>query len=203
MDQNFVERVKQLVSKAGGQSALSRKTGLSLGAIQRYLRGGEPTRTAMIRLAQAGNVSMNWLVYGREDGVGPSLSSVPLRGFGDSAEPGWFHEITYKISTAMEWPDPDLFAIVAADDSLKSEGISKGVTCIVSPNTRAQKGDIVFVRRKDGAATLKIFESEDSEWLYVRGYMDPVDEAENVDSKESVKKATVEDYGPVICIKRR
>lgn len=206
MDEIFVLRIEDLVEKAGGQTALARKSGLSLGAVQRYLRGGDPSRRSLMMLAEACDVTINWLVYGKDDETGrgkSDSSAVPLFGFGDSSEQGWFHEVEYNIKTALEWPDPEKFAIAAPDNSMAPEGIGAGHVCIVSPNTEPRKNDVVFIRRKDKTASLKIYEREDSEWLYVGGYMDTGDDAEPVASKEQVKKSAVRQTGVVVMVKRR
>ncbi len=206
MDKKFVLRIRELVEKVGGQSALSRKTGLSLGAIQRYLRGGDPSRRALIRLAEAGNVSMMWLVYGRDENDSANCgapASLPMYGFGDSSEQGWYSEIKYNICANLEWPDPEVFAIVAHDRTMEPEGIKKGQVCIVSPNTRPQKGDVAFIRRKDGTAALKIYEREDSEWCYLTGFMDPGASEKLVPSSEQIKRSAINQIAPVILVKRR
>jgi hypothetical protein len=205
MDKSFISRVQELVDKAGGQSALSRNTGLSLGAIQRYLRGGDPSRRALIKLSEAGKVSVNWLVYGRDepDSQIPENFSMPLYGFADNAEQGWYSEVRYKIGSALEWSDPELFAIAAADRSMSCEGIYEGHVCIVSPNTRPHRGDVVFIRRKDGMAALKIFEGENSEWCFLRGYIDPGKNEKLVSSEEQLKRSAIKQMGPVVMIKRR
>ncbi len=205
MDEQFVLRIKDLVDKAGGQSALARKSGLSLGAIQRYLRGGDPSRKALVRLANSCGVTINWLIFGEEnpDIEENSPPAIPLYGFGDSAGQGWFHEVKYQIKTDLEWPDPDVFAIVAPDRSMTPEGIKINFVCIVSPNTRPQKGDVVFIRRKDDTASLKIYEREDSEWCYARGFVDAGEDEDLVPSNEQVKRSAIKQMGPVIMVKRR
>ncbi|NCC21096.1 MAG: XRE family transcriptional regulator [Alphaproteobacteria bacterium] len=204
MDKNFVARIRELVDKVGGQSALARRTGLSLGAVQRYLKGGEPSRTALIRLADAGSVSLNWLAYGYDNvGDQPKSLSIPLFGFGDSADQGWYSEVEYNINAALDWPDPDVFAIVAADHAMAREGIHPGHVCMVSPNTRCRKGDVMFIRRKDGMAALKVYDREDSEWCHLKGYIDPGDGGESVETTEQVKRSSIKQMGPVIFVKRR
>lgn len=64
MEQDFIHRIQELIEREGGQQALSRKTGMSIGAIQRYLKGGEPTRTALMKLAETCSIPIEWLIYG-------------------------------------------------------------------------------------------------------------------------------------------
>lgn len=198
---NFTERIQLLVSRAGGQNSLARKSGMSLGAIQRYLKGGEPTRSVMIKLCEASDVSINWLVYGTEgqEGQGASVPrTFKLYGFGDSGKQGWYDEVQYKITTALDWPDPGLFAIAAMDDTLKHEGIYVGFICLVSPNTKPHANDIVYVRNKSGQATLKKFIKEDFEWLYLQGFLE-----DGASYSDQIKKDQAEIIAPVIFVKRR
>ena len=207
MDPDFVNRINELVERAGGQTALARKTGMSLGAIQRYIKGGEPTRVALIKLVETCDVSLNWLVYGRETAdysKQPGSHNLKLYGFGEeAAQEGWYNEVEYKIMTELGYPDPDCFAVVVADDSLNKVGISKGNVCIVSPHTLLKNEDIVFVRSKDRQATLKLFQKEDSEWVYVNGWF--IDQSLNASQyyEEQIKKSTIDVMGPVVFIKRR
>lgn len=197
----FLERIQLLVNRAGGQNALARKSGMSLGAIQRYLKGGEPTRSAMIRLTEAGGVTMNWLVYGTEDETQGALGrSYKLHGFGDSVrQKGWYEEVQYRITAALEWPDPDSFAVAAMDNALESEGIRAGYICIVSPNTRPQAEDVVYVRNKEGQATLKKYISENSQWIQLQGWT----EGKTASYTDKIKKDHTVLIAPVIYVKRR
>ena len=178
MDNNFIRRIEIMIRDAGGQSALARASGLSLGAIQRYLKGGEPTRDSLIHLATAGGVSLSWLVFGTPDDEDekpePKVHlEIPLYGFAECGLQGWYNEVRYRLSTSTDWPDPEMFAVIAAGHSMAPEGIHPGFICMVSPNTRPQKGDAVLIRRNDGTATIKVYQREDKDWLSVNGWLDP------------------------------
>ena len=204
----FPARIEKLIRDTGGQSALARKTGLSLGAIQRYLKGGEPTRGAMIRLCEACGVSMDWLVYGHDDNTPapPPRNSgvIPVMGFAECGLSGWYNEVRYKISTSLEWPDPDLFAVIASGHSMAPEGIHPGFICIVSPNTRIQKGDAILIRKKDGTSSIKIFVGEDRDWLTIQGWLDPEKPGGTQSPySDKIKRDLVDGVAPVVMVKRR
>jgi transcriptional regulator with XRE-family HTH domain len=64
---SFPERLKQLI---GGQSirAFARECGLSDTTLRQYLSGqSEPTRPALIAIARAAHVSLDWLICGEGD----------------------------------------------------------------------------------------------------------------------------------------
>ncbi len=206
MDQSFIRRVETLVRDAGGQSALARKTGLSLGAVQRYLKGGEPTRGALIRLAEACQVTVQWLICGSDEDrtSGNFQKEIPVFGFAECGLQGWHNEVRYRVNTALDWPDPNLFAVIAAGHSMAPEGIHPGYICIISPATRAQKNDAVLIRRNDGTATIKLYLREDQDWLYVSGWLDPAKPGMVQEPyTDQIRRSTLEQLAPVIMVKRR
>lgn len=179
---------------------------MSLGAVQRYLKGGDPTRLALIKLAQAGEVSLSWLIYGEEGKI--EISSEGRKkyktfGFGEASDQGWQEPFAYRIRTELEWPDPECFAIIVNDDLMQKEGIRKGFTCYVSPNTRAQPGDILFVQKSKGQAAFKIYQKEDQEWIYLKGYTPQDKSGDQKMYEEQLKQNDIQKIAPVIFVKRR
>lgn len=206
MDNLFIRRIEKLIRESGGQSALARKTGLSLGAIQRYLKGGEPTRGALVRLTEACGVSLPWLVFGSdEETPAPrQRKEIPVLGFAECGLQGWYNEIRYRVSTSLDWPDPDLFAVIAAGHSMAPEGIHPGYICIVSPATHPQKSDAVLIRRNDGTSTIKLYLREDQGWLYVSGWLDPATPGGPQEPyTDQIRRSTIDNLAPVILVKRR
>lgn len=207
MSSDFITRIEILIRDAGGQSALARRSGLSLGAIQRYMKGGEPTRGALIRLAAACHVTVNWLMTGKdsdEETPAQQQRDIPVFGFAECGLQGWHNETRYRVSTSLDWPDPDIFAVIAAGHSMAPEGIHPGFVCIVSPNTRAQRGDAVLIRRKDGTSTIKLYVREDGEWLYVSGWLDAAEPgAPQLPYHDQVRRDAIEKMACVVMVKRR
>ncbi len=213
MDDSFAARVHDLVARCGGQSALARRTGLSLGAVQRYLKGGEPTRGALMRLAEACGVSMDWLVYGVGEEAGDGSTStapsgaravIPVYGFAECGLQGWYNAVPYRIDLSADWPDPDLYAVIASGHSMAPEGIHPGFACVVSPNTRPRVGDAVLIRRTDRTATIKLYRGEDENWLDVSGWLDPeTPGAAQIPFHDRIRKSTIDRVDPVIMVRRR
>lgn len=69
----FHERLQKLVQIAGSANALAKRSGISQSGIQRYMKGGEPTRKMLITLAECTGVSLLWLMTGE----GGELASQP------------------------------------------------------------------------------------------------------------------------------
>lgn len=209
MDNNFITRIDILIESAGGQSALARRSGLSLGAIQRYMKGGEPTRGALVRLAEGCNVSLSWLVFGTDDDkAAPQQQSqrreIPVYGFAECGLQGWYNEVRYRVSASLDWPDPEIFAVIAAGHSMAPEGIHPGFVCLVSPSTRPQKGDAVLIRKRDGAATIKVYGREDKDWLYVNGWLDAEEPgAMQTPYTDQIKRDSIDRLATVVMVKRR
>ncbi len=77
-----------LVAKEGSATAFAKKAGLSPSGFQRYLGGGEPTRPALVAMARAGGVRLEWLATGEppmqlHDKPNEAGSALPLGVWGD------------------------------------------------------------------------------------------------------------------------
>lgn len=65
---SFKDRINMLSEKVGGTSALARLSGVSESVVRKWKLGdSEPTLTRLLALAEAGGVSVNWLVTGKAD----------------------------------------------------------------------------------------------------------------------------------------
>src|SRR5208283_498540 len=72
----FIERLNLVCSegKFRSRAALARAAGVPAASLQKYFEGSEPTRLALAALAQAGNVSLEWLATGQ----GPKERRPPI-----------------------------------------------------------------------------------------------------------------------------
>ncbi len=63
--ERFANRIGELAMFVGGPKQLAERSGLSRAVIGKYLAGkSEPSRDRLIRLAQAGGISIRWLATG-------------------------------------------------------------------------------------------------------------------------------------------
>lgn len=62
----FCDRLKGLIGHRGVRY-FARKCGISEGALRRYLASGEPTRPVLIKIAEAAEVSLEWLITGNSN----------------------------------------------------------------------------------------------------------------------------------------
>ncbi|WP_321857445.1 helix-turn-helix transcriptional regulator [Paraburkholderia tropica] len=77
-DEDFVARLRRLITKCGSANALARRAGVSQSGFQRYLAGGQPTRKVLIALAQAAQVRLEWLITGKGEPESFTSSSVDI-----------------------------------------------------------------------------------------------------------------------------
>ena len=62
---DFPERINMAMERAGGGQQLAQKLGISLLVLQGWQSGKtEPSRSALIKIAQATNLSLHWLASG-------------------------------------------------------------------------------------------------------------------------------------------
>jgi len=65
-DLEFITRINEITRVAGGQSALSKISGIPQSTLAAYYKGGEPTRPQLIALAKATEKTISWLVTGED-----------------------------------------------------------------------------------------------------------------------------------------
>lgn len=71
------DRIREIAKRVGSISELARRAGLPNQTIQNYItRGSEPSVSALLALASAGNVSIEWLAAGESEEAG---QITPLR----------------------------------------------------------------------------------------------------------------------------
>lgn len=74
----LTNRIRRLAEKFGGAAGLAREAGLPQTTVANYLsRGSEPSRPALVALARAGCVTVDWLAAG--EWLSPSLERIIAR----------------------------------------------------------------------------------------------------------------------------
>jgi transcriptional regulator with XRE-family HTH domain len=67
MPDDFATRLRQLISEFGSRYALAKSSGIAQSTLQSYETGSKPGMEALVRLAQVGNVDLNWLLNGKDE----------------------------------------------------------------------------------------------------------------------------------------
>jgi transcriptional regulator with XRE-family HTH domain len=92
----------------GKKQAFARKIGVKPAQLSRYLKGQIPDPPVLVAIAEAGQVSLDWLLMGREpwrEGAAPLLASQPL------------------LQRLAQLPGPMLTVLLAVLDHLEARGM--------------------------------------------------------------------------------
>lgn len=165
-DPAFIERLRFVASKIGSVNALARASGLSQGGLQRYFKGGEPTRPALIKLAKAGNVDVGWLMTGEDPArQQPETSGdeednyayIPLYDAHISQGHGAWNEgarilarlAFTRYSLRKKGLEASQLAAVRVDGDSNEPVLSDGDTVMVDLSRNALQGEAFYVIRLD------------------------------------------------------
>jgi len=115
-DAEFISRLRLAVQKAGGLTKASEMTGIPKRRLSYYLNGREIRRTALISIAKAANVSVEWLAAGFESQVPVGIAVGPV-----TPLPAASPEVPAKLFSLINMP---LFeaALEGADEALRKAG---------------------------------------------------------------------------------
>jgi phage repressor protein C with HTH and peptisase S24 domain len=114
---SFASRLIEIVADFPSRAALAKKAGLTPSALQSYVEGAEPTRPALLALARAANVSLEWFADGRgykqpHPSVPDGYAAIP---FFDVGKAGGYVYPLFSAENAefcylkLDWlRDPDL-----------------------------------------------------------------------------------------------
>jgi hypothetical protein len=64
-DRGFIKRLEEIIGEFPSRAALAKKADLPPSSLQSYIEGAEPTRPALVALARAADVSLEWLADNR------------------------------------------------------------------------------------------------------------------------------------------
>lgn len=165
-DEAFIERLRELASKVGSANALAKAAGISQSGIQRYLNGGEPSRKALVAIASAGGVSIDWLATGRgaindaaEDLSGmKDYAFVPLYDAQCSAGDGAWNEnsrvLTHlsftRYSLRKQGLTPEHLSAIRVDGDSMEPVLNSGDTVLIDHTRTTIEGEGIYVLRLDG-----------------------------------------------------
>lgn len=151
--QTFIERLEQASAKFPSRAALAKAANIPPSSLQAYFEGAEPTRPALVALAQAANVSLDWLATGRgymephppvPDGYGaiPFYDVLKSGGYVYPLVTEEIADLCYLKLAWLDHPEIDprrLFMVLAAE-SLVPE-IHRGDLLIVDTSWRTRFND--------------------------------------------------------------
>ncbi len=149
-------------------SGLARKAGLdptTFNKSKRTTRDGKlrwPSTESIAKCLSATGASLGeWVSYVDEDESGGVYRNIPLIGFAQAGDQGYFDDGGYPVGGGWDeipfpgFNDPNAFALEIAGDSMEPV-FRDGDTVIVSPHASVRRGDRVVVKTTDGEIMAKV-----------------------------------------------
>ena len=207
---DFPSRLRLMLDRLGTRQQAADIAGITVDAVIRYLRGGnQPSFTTISKLSEAANVSMHWLYKGEgpvnltEISPQNSVRGIPVNGFGESRDEGWYNPQASSMQMTLDLPDPNAFATMVHGQNLIPEGVQPGFLCICSPMLKPVSGDIIHLRRYDGLCALRLFIAEEQDWLVLKAYTDRDDKGVQRPFEDRVKASIISEIAPVVFVRRK
>lgn len=154
----FPERLKQLVAEFGSRYALARSSRIPASTLQSYEAGSKPGIDALIKLARAANVDLNWLATGegkmRPEGLisGASLAQIVVV---DQYEMGTALSMSvivgqvpfnrHLLESRLRLKDPHNDSLLAVEADANLLGISRGDLVLIDRNQRDLARDGIYL----------------------------------------------------------
>lgn len=162
---DFAGRVQVLVNRFGGAAQLARRAGLSRQMIEKYAGGSEPNRENLVRLAEAADVSLEWLAIGRDAtevaGAGLRKGYLALPRYSVRAAAGSGEELVDWIYFEQEWlrrtlgVNPRELVIIEAIGDSMFPTIASGDLLLVDVSEPKLRGEAMYVLAFDDAVVVK------------------------------------------------
>ena len=130
---------------------------------------------------------------------------IPVVGFASCGLRSWFEgkQDLGEIPTTFDLLNDRSFAVKAIGESMKPEGIRPRYLCFCNPTRPLGKRDAVYVLRKDGTATIKLYLGKTEKgWYHLQGWLDP-DRNDHQDTfMEQISPDWVHEIAPIIYVRR-
>ena len=150
------ERIREIAAEKGGPSILAREAGLATSTVNQYLstvegRAREPGVTALIKLARAANVSIEWLATGEgRKAAGDAPEGYVAIGYIDLSQTG-----THLRSVLAHFDHPPELLLLRRRDITGRAIIGGKVMALGGSDDLAfepevLRGDIILVERPRG-----------------------------------------------------
>ena len=206
-------RIKSLIGREP-LAGFARRAGIRENLLRKYLAGSMPGLDKAAAIARAGEVTLDWLMDGEPQvhtakRIGQFVeatgrnSSVPVLGLAECGLKGWYQAAPMAVFALRpaDLADAAAFAVIAIGASMRPAGISPGFLCFCSPAVAPDSGDRVYVERRDGTASIKIYLGRCEIWLHLRGWLEPDQAGRQEPYDEELGLDQVARLAPVVYIK--
>lgn len=199
--ESFHIRLRQSIGNES-ETGFAQRAGIAKSGLNRILRGGTPTLNVLVAIANAAQVSIDWLATGKF--FSGKTSDVPIIGFAECGLKGWYNEVALTVSAhRLEDLGEEAFAVIAVGDSMRPAGIEQGFLCYCDPGDKPSQFDAVYLRKKDGTSSLKVYGGEEGIWLKLQGWLKPDAGGVQKPYVDRLKRDLISLIAPVIYIKRK
>ena len=194
---------------------LARFLGLSQGKTQAWEKGQWPSADDLWVIAEKLGLDYKWLITGNGDPFGakpaelPKLvpsKPIPVLGLASCGVQGWEQVMPIAVSTTLPVISESMVAVIAAGESMLPAGIAPGHICYCDPEQSPLAGDAVYVTRRDGLATIKVFLGEGergADWIRFKGWLPSNGNGQRKEFFIDVLATEVKGMAPVIYVRRR
>lgn len=192
--------------------------GLSRNKWQKWMAGQVPGSEDMARLVTHLGVSAHWLLTGEGtpfaeqpsndiEAIAPSrpLRPVPMLGLASCGVEGWNQVMSIAVSASPLAMTANMFAIIAAGESMVPAGIASGQICYCDPDLPPLEGDAVYLERQDNMATIKLYlgAGERAGWIRLKGWHSEDEKGHRKSFFVDIPQAQVKKIAPVLYVRRR
>ena len=142
-----------------------------------------PKHEHLCRIAQKCEISLDWLLMGKDELSEKSFSMMPLIGMANCGiAQGWYNEneSASGILLPSSMNEENAFAVLCRGQSMIPAGIRDGDVCIVYPNRTVEPRKPALIRTKNyvkgkevSLVTVKLFDSQDDDFVFLSGWLDP------------------------------
>lgn len=170
-------------------------------------------------IAERFAVSSNWLFFGPEgletakpasvmepkELKATSPVEVPVIGLAACGSSGWFSPSLLALRTPYPFGAAPVgaFAVAAVGANMGPEGIHQGFVLYCNPLLSPNRGDVIFVEKLDGTASVKRYAGDDGKELYLEGWLDPDEKGVQKPYQEKISSDTIKQIAVVTIVKRR
>jgi transcriptional regulator with XRE-family HTH domain len=196
----FHQRLRQAIGNES-ESSFAQRADIAKSGLNRVLNGGTPTLGLLIAIANTAGVSIDWLASGKSLSL---VKDIPVIGFAECGLRGWYNEVALSVRAhGLEELGPSAFAVIAIGDSMRPTGIEQGFLCYCNPKEKPAHLDAVYLKKKDGSASLKVYGGEEGGWMKLQGWLKPDSKGVQKPYVDRIKADHVVLIAPVIYIKRK
>lgn len=220
-------RIRQLRG-AQTQVQFAAALGINVNTLRGYETGQRmPGADVIAKLVAVADAPLEWLVTGntpqeaaqtsplatmpataQENTIlpRPPVWDVPLLGLAACGLKDWFDAgpLPLRVPVPVDYPyNPHLFAVVAFGNSMEPNYIHEGNIVYCDPKRSPEKDDAIYIARKDGKVSIKLFIESNDTTMRIKGWLPPDDEGNAKAYFEDATLSEITLIAPVVVIKRK